>query len=379
MTTQKKDLFRQESRYKEWKDKVKITGIFGISKENSNLIRDYIFDMEIGANVSNKSKKGSRSYGRLIVLKQKMIQLTKFFEKRDINDLTKIEESELLSFFSDMRNGYIQKEDGGNYKSVHDFIKIFKAFWHWRMKKLKKQNTLVHDITEDLDCSSGKQPDFVYITKEQLWEYINFYDIEDRLYFTEEEKTCILFCFDSIVRSPTELFSILVSNLYPNDNELWINVPDEISKTFGRSFNLLYSKDMLIKHIVNKRLSSGNYLFNLDYEMFRRKMQNIAVKLFGNCVSDIRAGGRWENITLYDLRHSGTIHLRILAKQNPFLISLDAIRERGGWTDFKMINYYTKRIGIDGYIPFVSIRKDPPRFRDMLDLTQLSAIAQSCC
>ena len=31
-------------------------------------------------------------------------------------------------------------------------------------------------------------------------------------------------------------------------------------------------------------------------------------------------------------------------------MSLDSIRQRGGWVDFKMLNYYTKFIGLDGSI-----------------------------
>jgi len=49
------------------------------------------------------------------------------------------------------------------------------------------------------------------------------------------------------------------------------------------------------------------------------------------------------------LRHSGAVHLRKLANQNGN-ISLDAIRQRGGWTNFKMLDYYTRCIGINGNI-----------------------------
>jgi len=31
-------------------------------------------------------------------------------------------------------------------------------------------------------------------------------------------------------------------------------------------------------------------------------------------------------------------------------ISLDAIRQRGGWSDFEMLNYYTQLIGLSGEI-----------------------------
>ena len=53
---------------------------------------------------------------------------------------------------------------------------------------------------------------------------------------------------------------------------------------------------------------------------------------------------------MYDFRHSGAIHLRVLAKNNPGAVSLDAIRHRAGWTSFDMLNYYTRFIGMDGRI-----------------------------
>jgi hypothetical protein len=58
----------------------KIGYIEGISRENSDLILRYIFDMELGMNVSRKSAKGSRSYIRLNNLKQRMIFMSKRFE-----------------------------------------------------------------------------------------------------------------------------------------------------------------------------------------------------------------------------------------------------------------------------------------------------------
>lgn len=355
MTSQKKDLFNHEGRYKKWKEQAEENGISGISPQNSKVLMAYIFDMEIGANVSSKGKKGARSYGRLNNLKQRMIQMARIIEKRSACDITTISEEELFSLFLDMRNGIIQKQMGGHYKSVVDYIKIFKAFWHWHMKVSKKEKIKVFDITEDLDTSVEEQPDFVHITKEQFDEYIEFYDPEEKLYFTEEEKTCLLFCYDSLTRSPTELFSLMIPNIYKKDEDTWTHIPGEISKTFGRHFNLLYSGEMILEHIKRKHLSPNDYLFDLSYNSLTRKMQKISVKKFGKGVADIRSGGRWEDITLYDLRHSGAIHLRILAKENPSMISLDAIRERGGWTDFKMLDYYTKRIGLDGHIPKISI------------------------
>ena len=56
----KVDPYNHEERYILWKESVK-KGIPGISKENSDIILDYIFDMEHGLNISNKNKRGQKS------------------------------------------------------------------------------------------------------------------------------------------------------------------------------------------------------------------------------------------------------------------------------------------------------------------------------
>lgn len=76
-------------------------------------------------------------------------------------------------------------------------------------------------------------------------------------------------------------------------------------------------------------------------------MQKIAEQLFGNRISE--GGELYKNITLYDLRHSGAVHLRILAHKTK-KISIDALRQRGGWVDFDMVNYYTRFLGLTGEI-----------------------------
>ena len=80
--------------------------------------------------------------------------------------------------------------------------------------------------------------------------------------------------------------------------------------------------------------------------MFNKEMQRITKQLWKG--KKIEGGDFYKNITGYDLRHSGAIHFRQLFQKTGQ--SLDLLRERGGWSDFKMINYYTKRLGLDGHI-----------------------------
>ncbi len=59
------DPYNHEKRYKVWKAQVLEQGIQDISKQNSDIILQYVSDMEHGLNVSSKSVKGGRSYIRL--------------------------------------------------------------------------------------------------------------------------------------------------------------------------------------------------------------------------------------------------------------------------------------------------------------------------
>ncbi len=347
----KKDINFHESCYKNWKDEVKELGIEGITKKNSDLLRDYIFDMEVGQNVARKSKKGARSYGRLNVSRRKLIQIFKMLEERGIKDICKVKEKQLHEFFNDLYTGKIRRVDGKKYEFAVDFVRVFKSFYHWYMKvqrKLyvssnEKKGAILIDICEDLDL---QMPDtkFVYITKPQLEKM--------QKYFTEGEQLLNIFLFDTLIRFPTEALSLTAKDIYEKDGEIWVNIPSEISKTYGRTFNLLYCGDALMKYIKKKELKPDDYIFplknNYDVGHYNKKLKDVAVKVLGDKVSHPKAKENYSKLSGYDFRHSGAIHLRILAQKTS--LELDSIRHRGGWVDFKMLNYYTQFIGLTGEI-----------------------------
>lgn len=64
------DSYKHKEQYFAWKEKTKFQ-IPEITKENSDLIKDYLQDMENGGNVSSATKRGARSYIRLNALRQK--------------------------------------------------------------------------------------------------------------------------------------------------------------------------------------------------------------------------------------------------------------------------------------------------------------------
>lgn len=337
----KRDIYNHKERYENWKAIVIEEGIEGLSKDNSDIIIQYVLDMEQGLNIGKRNKKGARSYPRLNNIKQRMIQMTKMLNDRGVKKIIQIKEEQIISFFTDMRNGKILTTKGEPYRSVGDYAKVFTAFWHWHMKVNRKKDIVIQDICEDLD-KSYDETSFVYVTKEQIDKIIPYFD--------EDEQIIIKFVYDSIIRSPTELMSEKVKYIYKKDGDIWVHVPGEVSKTgFDRDFNLLYCGDALMKYIEKKELSPEDFLFNFSYPMLTRKLRSVAKQVLGDKISHPKAGGKYSELTLYDLRHSGAIHLRILAKKTK-KISLDAIRQRGGWKDFKMLNYYTKFIGLDGAI-----------------------------
>jgi len=68
-----------------------------------------------------------------------------------------------------MRSGEIKTRENKVYKSVQDYAKNFKAFWHWHQKVNRKKGIDIPDITVDLD-TSGTKPDWVYLNEEQIRE-----------------------------------------------------------------------------------------------------------------------------------------------------------------------------------------------------------------
>lgn len=224
----------------------------------------------------------------------------------------------------------------------------------------RKRGHVIVDITEDISTNATPAP-FVYISKDRLDKMLP--------YFSADEQVVLSFLFDSMVRSPTEVLSLKASHIYEQEGEVWVTIPDEISKTFGRPLNLLYSGQAVREYIDRKRLRANDFLFSFNPSLLNKTMQKVAVQLFGDTQSHAK-GDLFSKVTLYDLRHSGAVHFRLLAKENPGCISLDAVRHRGGWTDMKMLNYYTQFLGLDGKIERqgMLLRQEKHELEDEVDI-----------
>jgi integrase len=282
--------------------------------------------MENGNNVGGR-KKGGRSPKTLNRLRSKIKSILVGLQKEGIADISKVKGEQI--------NEYFKKWN----KAGHtlDYATRFQAFWNWWIKYNRKKGKLIPDICMELEKGKKNSTNFVYIEKEDFDKF--------RKYFNEEKQLLLMFCFDSIIRSPGELSGLKVENIKLEKNgEVWVNIPEEISKTFGRKFNLVFCGEQIMQYIKNKKPEDPLFVFSSP--MLNEEMQKIAKQIFGERKSE--GGEYFKNITLYDLRHSGAIYFRKVFQKTGQ--SLDSLRHRGGWTDFNMVNYYTRFLGLTGHV-----------------------------
>ena len=321
------DPYKHKEKYLSWKSS--FNGIIpSISEVNSKILYKYILDMENGLNVASVSKKGARSYSRLNNIKQRLIFLIKQFEERyNLTDITLVSESILHDFFTGMKNGTITRLDGKTYESPTDYVKIFKAFWHWYQKVNRKQGKDILDLTIDLDTNRDK-PKWVYLTEEQIKKIV-----DNAMY---EYKVLIMFLYDSGIRSPTELVNIRVSDFYSNFKEL--NIRDEISKTFGRRIKLMLCSDLIKEYVFSKGLNPEDYLFTKHPKVMNQYLKRLSKKILGDSVSP--AGQKYSQLTLYDFRHCSCCYWL------PRYKSESALKFRFGWKKSDKIHYYSEMLGM---------------------------------
>ncbi len=337
------DPYKSERLYLKWKGEFEGKDLPEISKANSDLIRQFLSDMERGLNIALGSKKGSRGYGRLRALKAKLVFFSKHFKDQfGLNDLTRVKEEQLHTFFTDMRNGKIKKEDGQVFKAVHHYAKIFKSFWHWYMKVQKKKGEIVQDITVDLD-TTGEKPRWVYLSEEDVKKLC------DNAQY--EYKVLLMFLFDSGIRAPTELANVKVSDFYEDFKK--VSVSEETSKTFGRKINLMLCSEIIKEYVKAKKLKDEDYLFEVIPYSINKYLKRLAVKVLGE--GKTLAGEPYSTISMYDFRHSSACYWL------PRYKSESAMKYRFGWKKSDMIHYYTEFLGMKDTISeedmFVDVTK----------------------
>ncbi|MBT3577189.1 tyrosine-type recombinase/integrase [archaeon] len=323
----KVDPQKNKQRYFNWIEKIK-GRIPDISKASSDIILKYILDMERGLNISKSSIKGARSYARLNNIRQRMVFIVKEFEERfNIKDIRVISEEQIFVFFNDMRNGKIQKKQGGIYKSVADYVKVFKSFWHWHIKVEKKKGSKIIDIAEDLDTSREK-PKWVYLTEEQIKQLCDNAKYNYRM--------IIMFLYDSGVRSPSELINIKTSDFHKDFKE--VEVRDEISKTFGRRIKLMFCSSMIKEYIKIMGIGPDDRVFDIKPTSVNKYLQRLAKKVLGDKMS--LAGKKYSELTMYHFRHCSCCYWL------PRYKSESSLKYRFGWKESDKIHYYSEFLGM---------------------------------
>ena len=309
------DPYKQKERYQRSENILE-----GISDEDRKIILRMLNDFELGRNVN--STKGERSYTRLNTLKSRLKKISELLNSHYGKKLTTVTETELMLLFKRMKDGQIRKTDGKPYKAVADYIKIYKAFWHWHMKVMKKEDKRLSDITEDLTTKREK-PKFNYFTFEQMKSMT-----EQAKY---EYKVLMWFLFDSGIRAPTEFMNVKVKDLQEDGNtgNYQLNIRDETSKTFGRKIKLLLCSDMLRRYVKEKALSNEDFVFTTNPATVNKYLKRIGNRILG-----------LNDLTLYDFRHSSACYWL------PRYKSESALKWRFGWKQTEMIHYYTEFLGM---------------------------------
>jgi len=323
----KMDPYKNKERYLNWKGHTK-QSIPDISKENSKIIKLFLNDMEYGINISLESVKGARSYIRLNTLKERLIFFAKRFKEiYDVDYIINIPEPQICRFFAEMRNGMIKRQDGKAYRSVADYVKVFKAFWHWHQRVNNKQGIEIYDITQSLDTSQTK-PKWVYLTEEQVKTMC------DNAKF--DYKVLMMFLLDTGIRAPTELINIKVSDILNDYKEL--DIKEEISKTFGRRIKLMICSDLLKEYVKKNNLNSNDYLFPIKPDSLNKYLKRLGKRLFGDKISP--AGQKYSELTMYDFRHISCCYWL------PRYKSESALKFRFGWKKSERIHYYSELLGM---------------------------------
>jgi len=303
----------------------------GVSPASAEVLGRYLQDMEQGLNIAKGSRKGGRSYLRLNTLRWKLAFLAREVARRFAVSLLEVSEEQLHAVFAAMRSGELEKRHGGAYRSTADYVKVFRAFWHWHMKVERKQGRTVTDICAELDDSREKPP-WVYLREEEvrrLCSHARF-----------KYKVLVLFLFDTGIRSPSELVNVRLGDFSENYSRLRIR--DETSKTFGRTINLLLSADVVREYVRERALGEADALFPFHPAVVNRYLRRLATQLFGPSTSP--GGAPYSELSMYDLRHSSACYWL------PRYKSESALKYRFGWRRSEMIHYYTEFLGMEDTI-----------------------------
>ena len=299
-------------------------GINGISKNNSDLILEFLKDYELGVNVG--MFKGKRSPATLTKLRHQII----FFHRQLKKDFRKTTKTDLHTIIKNMEDGIIKKPTGKEYKSPREFVKGAKSFWGW----LRRTEKIKENIVEDLQIEKEtKKSSWVYLENNKMRRLIDM--------ARGDYRALILFMFDSGLR-PQETWRIRVYDFQDDYNTL--DIPDKrengekVSKTFARKITLKKSPTFIKQFIEDNKLQSTDLLLkNISQQTFNKYLRTLARKLFGDKPTKARQSP--DKMRAYDIRHNSAIFWLDKYQRNSDLMY------RFGWKKEDKIFYYSEFLG----------------------------------
>lgn len=319
------DPSNNEKIFKNYKGK----NLENLFSEDVTLIEQYINDMQIGSNVSGNTK-GKRSYARLNALRSRIPRIALWIKEKYNKRITELTPKEVVLLFDDLKTGVIKSDLGKQYKSYDDYVKDFKAFWNWYVKKKRREDkVIIENIMYDVEDEKGSKPKWVYLTGEDYIKLLNNVSFD--------YKVIIQFLMDSGIRSPKEMMNVRVSDLHKDNNNLFLNIREETSKTIGRKIKLMNCRDLLLEYINQNGLKGDDLIFTKNPIAVNNYLKRKGQKIFGN--GNTKGGKPYSRLTLYDFRHNSACYWL------PKYTRESGIMYRFGWKKRKMIEYYTEFLG----------------------------------
>jgi len=314
----KRDPYNSKERWESWiKNNSEIEGL----KFNSDLVIKFLKDFELGKNISKSSAKGERSPIRLMALKSRLVFFSKQFSKKKFTSLTK---DDVHILFKGMRDGRIKKENGKPYASVGSYVKDWKTFWNW----LIKIKEVTEDINEDVSRLDEKAK-WVYLTEEQFKLLLAQANAEYR--------PLIALMLDCGCRV-TEAYNIRISDFQEDFNKVTIRAETSKNK-YERTINLKICTQLIKEFIKFNNLKDDDFIFIKNPPAFNKYLRENAEKLFGDKVSHNKAGAKYPQMSLYDIRHIASCYWLKRYQTHR------ALMYRMGWTSEKWIKYYSEFLG----------------------------------
>jgi len=315
-----KDIYHNQSRWDNWKERNFKKAPEGIRKEDWKILIDFLKDMELGLNTP-KGKKGKRDSGTLLNLSSHNQLFLKNFKK----PLSKITKQDLHLLESQIQQGKILKRNKQKFSAFGNYIKDFKVFWNWGMRNNIFKENIIEDITSKTD-----KPSWVFLTEAQVKEFFNQLSLEYRTY--------CWFLYDTGMRV-TEAQNIKINNFSKDYSQ--VTIPDEISKTFGRTINIKLSIQLIKDFITSNNLKDNDFLFQKSPFTINKYLKYHCGKIFGkDNISNPKSKGIFGNFTLYDIRHNSACYW---FNRYP---THKGLMYRFGWRKADKIEYYSEFLGV---------------------------------